>query len=962
MDEEENKSLEEIKSHLKLTPELAFFRKHYWGKRNEIFNELYTILYDQDYPSKETDKVNDQLKNFDDSFSDVSNFDQRYLKHFENAECLSNKNDNEKKYENLNIESTGKKEDDEGENVIEYEFDVNIKKNFHYEDKNIINSRKMIYENYLKNYRSGKKKFSNNDFSLSVNLNKEIFFQINNMDIFEINYLRKIKINDYKEEWVCNAYYGCYLLYKIIKCKKPYPIYPKNNSKEPEDNNETKTISNENDFDDAISKGVNKIEDYNLQIDLDIIIENVKELCNMKLLKNSDFKELLNLNDQVPIKGDFKFLSYLFAKKNFLEQFTYIFGSKYYMSTEMILENLINIYKRNTGRFLYLDLEYIYNLKYRKDLKKYLAFWLIRAFFDEDYNDYKTFYNNIIESIDFGNIEYLIKNLLEFIRNKFKAEKLFIVINNANNLKAHNTIDAIRKITEGEGYHYNLLIFCHFENEMNFTKFFEIYKNQDIKLILIPDLIFDKEISDAKKEINDLFKEYNVIKFTDLIKIFHFNSFLSYESEKIERDFSEIDLIRKYVKFLKLNIENSYDENQPIIKGIKFKNDIIAESFLYQYNNYFLNLLESDEKLQEVLNLSDGNFFEKLIILDIITDKIIKNSNYNFIKLEVNSLFGLMLNNVNLEEYKGKNIIFTQKSKTAEIFDFGILINQNGELFMKLYQISTKKSKDDLAKLDVDIIKLHCININKNLKELGDIKNFSFGIITSFKRYEKNKNDYQLMKDDCKRKNFEFLIYNIIEKKFYVEEDCNNDNKKVSISVLENIFSINDKNKFDLPNYDSLFNLNPKFISMKYINSDYKHCIEKYLDKDGKDTDVKIIGKILYNQNLINSSITDNNIGLLISGLRPEESYTEEKNIKTGKKEIIHYRKDIKVKIMKEKEKNKIYEKDSETGEIKEIDEFKNNLFNPHILLYKYNEKYFIGRKRIPRRLFEDEVIRKKIK
>ena len=80
-----------------------------------------------------------------------------------------------------------------------------------------------------------------------------------------------------------------------------------------------------------------------------------------------------------------------------------------------------------------------------------------------------------------------------------------------------------------------------------------------------------------------------------------------------------------------------------------------------------------------------------------------------------------------------------------------ILINQNGELFMKLYQISTKKSKDDLAKLDVDIIKLHCININKNLKELGDIKNFSFGIITSFKCYEKNKNDYQLMKDDCKR-------------------------------------------------------------------------------------------------------------------------------------------------------------------------------------------------------------------
>ena len=51
------------------------------------------------------------------------------------------------------------------------------------------------------------------------------------------------------------------------------------------------------------------------------------------------------------------------------------------------------------------------------------------------------------------------------------------------------------------------------------------------------------------------------------------------------------------------------------------------------------------------------------------------------------------MKDIDLEKYKGKNIIFTQKSKTAEIFDFGILINQDNQLIMKLYQVSLKNQK-----------------------------------------------------------------------------------------------------------------------------------------------------------------------------------------------------------------------------------------------------------------------------
>ena len=239
---------------------------------------------------------------------------------------------------------------------------------------------------------------------------------------------------------------------------------------------------------------------------------------------------------------------------------------------------------------------------------------------------------------------------------------------------------------------------------------------------------------------------------------------MNYKSEKLEEDFSEIDLIKKYIKYFKLNIDNNEDESKPIIKNIKFKNEEIENAFLQQYESYILNFIESDQKLQEVLNINDGEFFEKLIIIDIITEKIKadnhnnNNFNFNFIKVEVNSLFGLSINNKNFDFSKnnGKNIIFTQKSNPAEIFDFAILINHNNQLLLKLYQVSTKKSKEDLVKLDEDIIGLHCINISKNLEKLGKIKQFSFGIITSYKCYEKKKKDYNLMKDDCKRKILNF--------------------------------------------------------------------------------------------------------------------------------------------------------------------------------------------------------------
>lgn len=47
---------------------------------------------------------------------------------------------------------------------------------------------------------------------------------------------------------------------------------------------------------------------------------------------------------------------------------------------------------------------------------------------------------------------------------------------------------------------------------------------------------------------------------------------------------------------------------------------------------------------------------------------------------------------------------------------------------------------------------------------------------------------------------------------------------------------------------------------------------------------------------------------------------------------------------------------------MKEIDEFNQRLFSPHILLYKFDEEKYIGKKRNPTPLFEDEISIKKRK
>ena len=437
------------------------------------------------------------------------------------------------------------------------------------------------------------------------------------------------------------------------------------------------------------------------------------------------------------------------------------------------------------------------------------------------------------------------------------------------------------------------------------------------------------------------------------------------------------------MKYINLICKYKNNSKKLKIKNIVFKNDEIKNEFLKQYSNYSTYFFNNDQYINEILdNNTDGDFFERAIILDILTEKILTKTNnqLNFKIIEVKSLYALTLNkSFNFEEYKNKNIIFFQKSKTSEVFDFGFLINGNNEKYFKLYQISLNKTKEDFVKLNKNIIELYCSNIKQKLNKLGEINNFSFGIITSLRVYENSKNEknisgYKLMEKVCQENKYELLIYDVSKAIFYKEEK----NKKYEF----NLYTINKDYKLNLPDYSNFYKYNPIFMSSKYINKDYVENINEYLDKK----DAQIIGKIKFEKKFITSKIEDKGLALLISGeiklKKNNPSKSDKINNKTNdnNKDIINYKEEEdlvynssekkQVIIFKTKNFSKIYEKQIDNEKISEINEneYEKNitLENGHIILIKLNndnncaKNQFITKKRNPEKLFSEKIIKKK--
>ena len=417
----------------------------------------------------------------------------------------------------------------------------------------------------------------------------------------------------------------------------------------------------------------------------------------------------------------------------------------------------------------------------------------------------------------------------------------------------------------------------------------------------------------------------------------------------------------KYIKYIKLIISED-NFNRLDIKDIEFKSEEIKQKFVLNYKNILISYL-NDENVEYITRLfseTNGTFFEKQIILDILLGKIKGHLSRSFKELNVHTIYCMDfdINKIEINKYKNNDIIIIQDNYTGEIYDFGLIVNNS----IKLYQVSTKKSIDDLLKLEKNLIEVDCDHMKNNgLDSICNSDNYSFGIITSKstfiqysdlveekKRLEDEgieniesintinnqikKTSYYLMKAHCKRNKYELLVFELKTKKIYIEDESN--------SLIEyNIFQFYNENKLNIPKLDDIFELKPKKLSIKYYKKD--KFIEKLnetelfseLEKD--DNSLNIVAKFDYQKEFLNiKNIREDNYFMYINGEKGEK--------KSGKKakekkrmEIIKYKNETIVNEISNKKRISYNNYD-----------FKITKKNTEVVLFKLDDRKFLGQKR----------------
>jgi len=743
--------------------------------------------------------------------------------------------------------------------------------------------------------------------------------------LFNIDFITKIKIKE-DEEWICNSEYALYLFDNIYKLKNPHPSI----SDDDEFSDDSSySLTEKLDIDHFVlitnNKKKKNVIEIEANLNISTIYEEIKKkkhsFYNNEYIKYSipdlDIKDLEQENFEVN-----EIYSYFTDLYNYQFPKIIIFQDKNDLNSFQKLVLLNSQYLDEKIRFLYLDLNILNNIKNTNEKRNYLSYYIARIFdcYDEFKSDFETFVNENLKNI---RDKYFINNFIDKIieKNNKIMEKndtpFYLII---DNIECETNFHVVEKLlnTEETG---NIRVYGIINIDTNFgkNKFIEL-KNKKINergkngyyvRYLYSNNCERIKIDNLDKFLKDIGNNINAFK--DFIQLIYYKEYIN-ECSYIDNNF-----LMKYIQYLKLIIEEK-DQNCLYIQDIQFKNEEIKNKFILNYKNILLSYLNSnnDEIISQLFSDVNGIFFEKQIILDILLNKIKNDHHKNFKELNVHSIYcmNLDINKIDINEYKKSNIIIIQDNKTGEIYDFGIIVDNS----IKLYQVSNKKTKEDLEHLNRNLIEVDCGFMNKKcLNKIGDYKNFNFGIITSMKVFNEylnlmnqkkeleiqNKNNlieqinnkitktsYYLMKDYCQKNNYELLIYDLNQKKVYVENDLNN-------LTEYDLYNFQENKKLNIPNLDNVFELCPNKLSIKNIKKN--EFIKKLndtkffsgLENDENKKSLDIVGKFDYNNQLLNiEEINADNYCIYISGKKYNE---KNKNL-----EIVKYKKETKANEISE--------------------------------------------------------------
>jgi len=838
-----------------------FFEKY--GKvKNNIFQYIFNVL------EKENLEENNEIKNiiYDNKFNNkekiqkikkltLDKFLKNYKKYYDPQEL-------KEKY-NLGL--------------IYYQHPFTFRLEFYGNKKEL--------ENYTDNFTN-----LNNDNNINKSINKDNI-EDNRIVLLDIDFIIKINIID-EEEWICNTKYAFYLINVIKKLKNPHPKNIDINTDNPDDSDYS--LNDDFNLEHLVFITINKYDNGKKKI---IDVEADLDISNIYYkIKNSDYNneyvrysfpniEIENINQNEYINNEiFDFFREI---DKYTMDKTIIFQDQNDLSNFDKIVSLNNLYISETIRYLYLDLNILNSFSKVMNKRKYLSYYIARIYnCNKNFKrDFEIFVNEILKKINDENfINYFIEKIIE--KNNFIVKDMkenvpfYLIFDNIQSEKDYKILEkSISSFSINKVYIYGIIII---DSDFGMKKFISLYNKKYSEIgyyafYLNSDYVNNNLSDNLKDFFQKIGNEINILK--DFIQLIYFKEYIN-ECFDISYNF-----LMKYIKYIKFDIKPDYNYFLNI-SNIKFKSEEIKRKFILNYKSILLSYLnnKNDKYIKNLISETNGIFFEKQIIYDILVDKIKqeKKQNLNFEVLNVHSIYCMNfdINKIEINKYKGKNVLLIQESKTGEIYDFGIIIGN----LIKLYQISIKKSKEDLLKLNRNLIEVDCkYMINNYLNDIGKYEKFNFGLITSISTFDeyykhlenlknkKGKKDnientsYYLMKNHCKKYKYELLVYDLFNNKFYIENDSNN-----QLIEYNNFYEFNFEYKLNIPKLDSIFSLKPKKKSIKYVNKDNfiselnKTKLFK-IDNDNKDS-LNILGNFEYNQKFLDiKEIEEDNFYLRIS-------------------------------------------------------------------------------------------------
>ena len=751
--------------------------------------------------------------------------------------------------------------------------------------------RLMNYDNYCINLEDDK---------------KDYFIKIIN--------LRKIRFGE-TFEWICNCNHLLYFQYCILKYQKPSRIKSLDENHEEEKVDTIDCISKANEI--LEDENFIYIKDSGAKnVDFNQIFKDGKknfDFSKQHILKYLDYKD----NEQKQIIDSE--LTYNYNYENIIEycfeshfsNLIYSFHNGDYFFEYNLIQAL-NDFQRAKAHFFYININKINKIFNNKNLfKEYVGFWMAKLF--------SSFKNPISQNIDDKKrdnesifVEFINKTINSIYKNKDKYLEIILndlneefeeinkgysnVMNFSNRILIilNNIEPATLKIFEKNKFrnlnilfifniqnNFDIFQLCYYDENKLKVFFLEnndeiIYKNPDIKMENENEKFYSiyktlDEYENSKKAfINQILSNYKtnkekLLNIAFILNIYQFINKINNDRNEIQKLKMELGIpndiyiLKEYCPFINFNVSVT---NHLIftIESIKFK-ELIFQNYLKEiYLSHMISYLNTN--LNEFyLDDIKGPLLEKDIILNILSGEI-KDEKYNkfcyFKKIKVQSLYCLNFINdeKNFEDNKMNNVVITQKSKTAELYDVALKINDGEKNHMKFAQISTFKDINDLSKLNKESITLDLIyfDSNKERLNLGNIDSYSFSIITSisvFKEYKnldkdkKSSHTFYQMKEHCIKNNFEFYVYNYFNNKMYIYDETTDD-----IKDINNFFS--NVQKIDLLNNEKdlyeFINSTKKKYSIKFIKKNLFHPIENYYQANN-DNKLHIISLANYDYN-----------------------------------------------------------------------------------------------------------------